>query len=193
MGLPMPSGFDGYFLEDELTVPLSKRSAKLAEAETLPKALLTDIDVNWLQVIGEGWAAPLKGFMREGPLMQALHFNSILIDPFNSTGAVDINVNPTDWNDYGTRGRERVSMDRDGKTLAILRNPEIYENRKEEIVTRCFGAIDMGHPYIKHIYQGGDWLLGGEIELLQRVTYNDGLDQYRLTPKEMYAAFEEKG
>lgn len=84
-------------------------------------------------------------------------------------------------------------MDKDGRPLAIMRNPEIYENRKEEIVSRCFGVIDMGHPYIKHIYSGGDWLLGGEVELLQKVTYNDGLDQYRLTPKEMYAAFEEKG
>lgn len=54
-------------------------------------------------------------------------------------------------------------------------------------MSRCFGVIDRGHPYIDHIYSGGDWLIGGEIELLQRVTYNDGLDQYRLTPKEMYA------
>jgi 3'-phosphoadenosine 5'-phosphosulfate synthase len=44
------------------------------------------------QVLGEGWAAPLKGFMREGPLMQTLHFNSILVDTWNSTGAVGINV-----------------------------------------------------------------------------------------------------
>ena len=33
-------------------VPPSKRAAKLAEAAKLPKALLTDIDVNWLQVRG---------------------------------------------------------------------------------------------------------------------------------------------
>jgi len=220
MGLPMPSGFKDFFLEDELAVPKSKRSARLDEAATLPKALLTDIDVNWLQVIGEGWAAPLRGFMREGVLLQTMHFNSLLVDTWNATGAVGLSERQTDWNDYQTRGRERVSMpvpvvlpvtgytkaaiessgkkavtlvDKDGRALAILRNPEIYENRKEEVVTRCFGVIDMGHPYIKHIYTGGDWLLGGEIELLQRITYNDGLDQYRLTPKEMYAAFEEKG
>ena len=48
----------------------TKKAALLAEAETLPKALLGDIEINWLQVIGEGWAAPLKGFLREGPLMQ---------------------------------------------------------------------------------------------------------------------------
>ena len=27
------------------------------------------------------------------------------------------------------------------------------------------------HPYISHIYNSGDWLLGGEIELLQKVTH----------------------
>merc|ERR1719181_1498957 len=63
------------------------RAKKLAEAATLPKVLMTDIDINWLQVIGEGWASPLKGFMREGPLLQALHFNSLLIDTWNVTGA----------------------------------------------------------------------------------------------------------
>jgi 3'-phosphoadenosine 5'-phosphosulfate synthase len=44
-------------------------------------------------------------------------------------------------------------------------------------------VIDPGHPYIKHINSGGDYLLGGEVELLGRVRYNDGLDQYRLTAK----------
>jgi 3'-phosphoadenosine 5'-phosphosulfate synthase len=219
MGLPMPSGYDGYFLEDELMAPVSKRASLLEEAKSLPKARLNDIDVNWLQVIGEGWASPLKGFMREGPLLQALHFNSLLIDTWDNTNARNLNEKQTDWNDYTTRAHERVSlsipivlpitgytkqnieasgkqsvalMDKDGRVLALLHNPEIYENRKEEIVTRCFGVIDMGHPYIKHIYSGGDWLLGGEIQLLQRITYNDGLDQYRLTPKEMYAEFEAK-
>lgn len=43
--------------------------------------------MNWLQTIAEGWAAPLKGFMREGTLLQTMHFNSILVDPFNLTGS----------------------------------------------------------------------------------------------------------
>ena len=76
--------------------------------------------------------------------------------------------------------------------MAILRNPEIYVNRKEEIVARIFGVIDPGHPYIKHIYTGGDWLIGGEIELLERVRYNDGLDQWRLTAPEVMREFEMK-
>mmetsp|Transcript_14505 Transcript_14505/g.27666 ORF Transcript_14505/g.27666 Transcript_14505/m.27666 type:complete len:588 (-) Transcript_14505:28-1791(-) len=80
-----------------------------------------------------------------------------------------------------------------GKTVAILRNPEIYANRKEEIVARMFGVIDPDHPYIKHIYSGGDYLIGGEVELLGKITYNDGLDKWRKTATELTEEFAAKG
>ena len=82
-GLPYPDGDEIV----DLLVPKDQVSKLRAEAETLPKALLTDIDVNWLQTVAEGWAAPLKGFMREGTLLQTMHFNSILVDPKNITGS----------------------------------------------------------------------------------------------------------
>ena len=171
------------------------------------------------QTIAEGWAAPLKGFMREGVLLQAMHFNSMLVDPHNLTGTKGLYSKKTDMQDFYSIPPKRVSMSvpivlpctaytkediessgksavalvgKHGNILAILRNPEIYENRKEEIVSRFFGVIDMGHPYIKHIYSGGDWLIGGEIELLERIKYNDGLDKFRLTAVEVMKQFEEK-
>lgn len=216
-GLPNPDGDEVV----DLHVPSHLRSERRAEAATLPKALITDIDLNWLQVIGEGWASPLKGFMREGTLLETLHFNSILVDPFNVTGNALKHERQTDFSHFSERQPpQRVSMsvpitlsctsftkdaiestkNRDvalvtqmGETVAILRNAEIYENRKEEIVTRMFGAIDMGHPYIKHIYSGGDYLIGGEIELLDRIKYNDGLDKWRKTANELMEEFQAKG
>jgi 3'-phosphoadenosine 5'-phosphosulfate synthase len=150
-----------------------------------------------------------------------MHFNSILVDPFNITGSKMINERKTDFLDFSTVPPKRVSMsvpivlpctdftkamiekqsaknavalvNKHGKTLAILRNPEIYAYRKEEIVSRFFGVIDKGHPYIKHIYSSGNWLIGGEIELLERIRYNDGLDKWRLTAPEVMRAFEAKG
>lgn len=53
--------------------------------------------------------------------------------------------------------------------MAVINDFEIYANRKEEIVSRVFGVIDPGHPYINHMYSGGDWLIGGEIQLLDRI------------------------
>ena len=43
--------------------------------------------------------------MREGVLLQALHFNSLLIDPFNDVGAKELNLLPTNWNNNELRGR----------------------------------------------------------------------------------------
>jgi 3'-phosphoadenosine 5'-phosphosulfate synthase len=213
-GLPMPDGDEII----DLVIPQEKVKSKREEAEKLPKVLLNDIDVNWLQTIGEGWAAPLKGFMREGTLLQTMHFNQILIDPHNLTGSVAINEMKTNFNEFpDVKPSKRVSMsvpivlpitgytktsiessemkavsllNKHGKILGILRNPEIYVNRKEEIVSRFFAVIDRGHPYIQHIYNGGNWLLGGEIELLEKIKYNDGLDEYRLSSSEVIRKFE---
>ena len=60
------------------------------------------------QVISEGWAPPLRGFMREGVLLQALHFNSLLIDPFDDVGAKELNFQQTNWNNNEVRGRKCV-------------------------------------------------------------------------------------
>ena len=70
---------DGGALVD-LVVPESKRGSKLLEAESLPKVQLTRIDIEWVQVIGEGWASPLRGFMREGEYLQSLHFNTLRME-----------------------------------------------------------------------------------------------------------------
>lgn len=43
------------------------------------------------------------------------------------------------------------------------------------------------------IYDSGDWLVGGEIETLERIQWNDGLDKYRLTPNELRKKFAELG
>jgi len=216
-GLPNP---DGDIVVD-LHVPAHLKADRIAEAETLPKVLITDVDLNWLQVIGEGWASPLKGFMREGTLLETLHFNSILVDPFNVTGNAGRHERQTDFNSFPEhQPHQRVSMSvpitlsctsytkeaiekspkravalvtQMGQTVAILRDPEVYDNRKEEIVTRMFGAIDMDHPYIKTIYTGGDYLIGGEVELLDRIRYNDGLDKWRKTANELMGEFQEKG
>ncbi len=38
----------------------------------------------------------------------------------------------------------------------------------------------------------GTWLVGGDLEVLERIKYNDGLDNYRLSPAELRAEFERR-
>jgi len=70
----------------------------------------------------------------------------------------------------------------------------VYDLRVRELIHRTFGVTDDAHPYIQLLLSPGkDFALGGEVELLGRITYGDGLDQYRLTVEELRAAFKKKG
>lgn len=40
--------------------------------------LCVQLDLQWVQVLAEGWASPLKGFMREREYLQVIHFNTLL-------------------------------------------------------------------------------------------------------------------
>ncbi|KIH48368.1 hypothetical protein ANCDUO_21564, partial [Ancylostoma duodenale] len=55
-----------------------ERKMLLEEAKNMPKIELGPVEVQWLQVLSEGWATPLPGFMRERQYLQALHFGQLL-------------------------------------------------------------------------------------------------------------------
>lgn len=41
------------------------------------------------------------------------------------------------------------------------------------------------------VMESGDWLVGGDLQVLDRIYWNDGLDSYRLTPTELKQKFKE--
>ena len=53
------------------------KDLKKGEALSLPKIKLSSIDLQWVHVLNEGWASPLRGFMRESEFLQMLHFNTL--------------------------------------------------------------------------------------------------------------------
>lgn len=46
--------------------------------------------------------------------------------------------------------------------------------------------------FIQMLNESGDWLCGGDLEVLERIYWNDGLDDYRLTPMELRAEFRKR-
>ncbi|KAJ8349190.1 hypothetical protein AAFF_G00183410 [Aldrovandia affinis] len=50
---------------NELFVSENKLNRAIADAKTLPTLSITKLDLQWVQVLAEGWATPSKGFMRE--------------------------------------------------------------------------------------------------------------------------------
>lgn len=49
--------------------------------------------------------------------------------------------------------------------IAVVKDGEIFEHRKEERIARQFGIVDPRHPTIKQILESGNWLLGGDVQV----------------------------
>lgn len=174
----------------ELFVPENRIASAMTEAANLPRLEITTTDLQWVQVLAEGWAKPLRGFMTEDQFLQCIHFNT-LADDINQSVTVVLPVSTEDKERLN--GVSAIALVHGNHTYAILRNPEFYAHRKEERVCRQFGTSHANHPYIKMIYESGDWLVGGDLEVIERIKWNDGLDEYRLTPNELRAKFKQMG
>ncbi|XP_036684380.1 bifunctional 3'-phosphoadenosine 5'-phosphosulfate synthase 2 isoform X2 [Balaenoptera musculus] len=191
----------------ELFVPENKLDQVRAEAEVLPSLSITKLDLQWVQVLSEGWATPLKGFMREKEYLQVIHFGTLLDGMFPPDGVINMSIPvvlPVSADDK-TRleGCSEFVLTHGGRKVAILQDPEFYEHRKEERCSHVWGTTCAKHPYIKTlvstilfsmklttldthmVMESGDWLVGGDLQVLERIRWNDGLDQYRLTPLEL--------
>lgn len=182
----------------ELFVPENRLDEAREEAENLPSVQITKLDLQWVQILSEGWATPLKGFMREREYLQVMHFNTLLDDAKHnsdlsftkSVGGV-INLSIPIVLPVSTEDKEKLSglkaltLSYEGKRVAILRNPEFFEHRKDERCARVWGTTCTKHPHVKMVMESGDWLVGGDLEVLERIRWEDGLDQYRLTPLEL--------
>ncbi|KAF6317649.1 3'-phosphoadenosine 5'-phosphosulfate synthase 2 [Rhinolophus ferrumequinum] len=174
----------------ELFVPENKLDQVRAEAKAVPSLSITKLDLQWVQVLSEGWATPLKGFMREKEYLQVIHFGTLLDD-----GVINMSIPivlPVSTDDkLRLEGCSKFVLTHGGRTVAILQDPEFYEHRKKERCSRVWGTTCAKHPHIKMVMESGDWLVGGDLQVLERIRWNDGLDQYRLTPLELKQKFKE--
>ncbi|KAH6757177.1 ATP sulfurylase 1 [Perilla frutescens var. hirtella] len=179
----------------ELFVGESERESKLKQASELPRITLSKIDLQWVHVLSEGWASPLKGFMRESEFLQTLHFNSLRLENgslVNMSLPIVLAIDDAQKNRVGSSDSVALVDDRDD-VVAVLSSIEIYKHNKEERIARSWGTTAPGLPYVEEaITNAGNWLIGGDLEVLNPVRYNDGLDRFRLSPAQLRDEFERR-
>lgn len=121
------------------------------EAKSLPSLKINTVELQWLQILSEGWSSPLKGFMREQEYLQALHFNCVLNEDgvTRHNQSVPIVLSLTEEDKKRLEDVSAMTLIYEGNPVAILRNPDFYFQRKEERCSRQFGTTNLGHPYVK--------------------------------------------
>uniref|UniRef100_A0A914I8B7 Uncharacterized protein n=1 Tax=Globodera rostochiensis TaxID=31243 RepID=A0A914I8B7_GLORO len=185
--------------------------------DVCPAVHLSLVDLQWLQVLAEGWASPLSGFMRERQYLQCLHFGQLL-DLHKHCDVTELALPSGSDSILSMNDETKLSIERaiqqqkqqhnssttvsmaparvrllyEGSLVGVLTDPEMFEHRKEERICRQFGHSDPTHPTIQQILSSGDWLLGGDVQVFERIVYGDGLDEYRKTPTELRREFAER-
>ncbi|CAH9087852.1 unnamed protein product [Cuscuta europaea] len=179
----------------ELFVEESQREVIKRHSLSLPRIKLSLIDLQWLHVLSEGWASPLKGFMRESEFLQTLHFNSLRLEDGSFVNmSVPIVLAIDDAQKSQISGSSSVALiDDKDKTVAILNDIEIYKHNKEERIARTWGTTAQGLPYVEQaITNSGNWLIGGDLEVIEPIKYEDGLDRFRLSPAQLRDEFSKR-
>jgi len=163
-----------------------------AEWDSLKGVDLSVESLNWIEVLSDGWAAPLKGFMREKQYLQVLHYEHLITDDGYVPMALPI-VLPVPA-DLAKNGNESIALRYKGRTVAILDDPEYFEHRKEERIARTFGLMHQGHPYVNEfIFPAEAMLVGGDIRLVAPIEENRKYADYRLSPAQLRDEWKRRG
>lgn len=168
-------------------LPMTQKINLKEASERIPRIELDEISLQWAQVIAEGWATPLEGFMREKEFLECIHFKTLTVVNMIHSQSIPIVLPISDSDKKRVdKGIKSVCLTYSDKTICLLTDIEIYADRKKERCARTFGSVDLGHPTIKRIMDSDTpWLIGGQIQLFDRILWEDGLDKYRLTPQEI--------
>jgi 3'-phosphoadenosine 5'-phosphosulfate synthase len=91
----------------------------------MPRVKLSIIDLEWVHVVCEGWASPLRGFMRQHEYLQALHFNSLRIDAtgslVNMSVPIVLAIDDDQKDAIASSASIALESPSDAQTVAILR------------------------------------------------------------------------
>lgn len=170
----------------DMHIDITQKIDLIEASKALPKISLSKLSLQWAQVIAEGWATPLEGFMRESEYLECIHLKTITANNMVHSQSIPIVLPIRDDDKRRARGFNTVELLYEEKPVGLLIDVEIYEDRKKERCARTFGSVDVGHPTIKSIMESDTcWLMGGRLQMFERVQWNDGLDKYRLTPQEI--------
>ena len=172
-------------------------SEELAKtAEELESVTIDEERVQLLHVLADGWAGKLNNFMNEMELLEVLHYKTIT----DKNGQRYLHSVPITWpvskeSAEKLENQPRIALRHfsTNEVLGVIEKPVFFLNRKEEICTRLFGTHSKEHPKVQKMYEEGDYLLTGEsLKVVKKVLYNDGLDEYRLTPNQIQELAKEK-
>ena len=165
------------------------------ELESFKTLKSIDIDIEqavYLQTLGQGWSFPLQKFMDEMQLLEVIQMKTLTDDVGKRhLFSVPITQHVTKEQMLELKGEKQIAIKctalGNDNVYALIENPVFFENRREEISARVFGTLSTKHPKVERILAQGEFLVSGSrMRYVRDIEFGDGLDQYRLTPRQIH-------
>lgn len=155
----------------------------------LPKLVLNNEQIKEVKNIALGVYSPLTGFLREKD------FKNVVINMRLANGTVwpipiVHDISEEKYHQIKNK-KDLILKDSQNKTIALLKNIEIYRYDKKHFARNVYKTLDKNHPAVNDIYKMNKYLIGGDIELLN---YKEELfPEYNFTPKKTRQTFQGRG
>lgn len=160
-------------------------------AAKLPNVILNERQVSDLEMLATGGLSPLTGFMGKDAyesVVNSMHLPDGLPWSMPITLAVD-----EASGSQLKEGQDIALLSEDGKSvLGILHLKEKYAYDKKREAREVYRTEDEAHPGVAAVYAQGALLLGGDVTVVRLPEHND-FPEYRLTPSQTRAEFDERG
>lgn len=182
-GLVRPHG--GKLVDRLMAIPAGSR-----ELEALPWMAVDEFVLLDAEQIAIGTYSPLTGFMSRSQVESVLTGMRL---PGGEVWTVPIILPATE--EQATRLRRTrsavLSTLSSNEPRALLRVGEIWPLDREDYCRRLFGTTSEGHPGVRRVMAGGEFAIGGEIELIAR--RSSPYRHYELTPAQTRQVFAHLG
>lgn len=163
------------------------RERILSEAEEFPKVQIREGVAIDLENIAHGVYSPLSGFLRSDEFQSVLDTMRLPNDlPWSIPIVLDISEKDKTFEEG-----DAILLYYKNTPIARMHVDEIYTYDKKEFAQKVFKTTDSAHPGVAKVYAMGEYLVGGEIELLNELS--NPYERYTLRPVETRVLFKERG
>jgi len=145
-----------------------------------------------VEMIANGAFSPLTGFMNkadsESTIEKMTLANGLL-------WGIPILLPAGDQYDNIKVGQEIALVEKSsGQILAVMNVDEKFELDLMNLAQKCFKTTEDKHPGVKAVMNGGNKYISGPLEMINRPTRHDQIDnKYYRDPSETRAEFEKRG
>jgi len=167
-----------------------EKDALLMEAGKLPQLTLNTREISDLDLIATGAFSPLKGFMVQADYNQVVN-QMRLANGLPWTLPITLAITSEEAEKVKKAAAVALT-DSNQKILAVMQVEDVYSYDKEKEAINVYRTTDTAHPGVNYLLKQGDYLVGGQIKVINRPVHQNFLS-YRLDPQESRQLFHQLG